>query len=36
MADAAGYLLKQMHGADQVGAVRTIATGQSVLDPQAR
>jgi len=25
-----------MRGSDQVGAVRTIAAGQSVLDPQAR
>jgi len=33
---AVGYPLKQMRGADQVGAVRTIAAGQSVLDPQAR
>ena len=36
MAGAAGYLLKQMRGADQVGAVRTIAAGRSVLDPHAR
>ena len=34
MAGAAGYVLKQIHGSDLVGAVRTVATGQSLLDPQ--
>ncbi|MER6000404.1 response regulator transcription factor [Nonomuraea angiospora] len=34
MAGAAGYVLKQIHGSDLVGAVRTIAAGQSLLDPQ--
>ncbi|MFC0551491.1 response regulator [Planotetraspora thailandica] len=33
MAGAAGYVLKQIHGSDLVGAVRTIARGQSLLDP---
>jgi DNA-binding NarL/FixJ family response regulator len=35
MAGAAGYVLKQIRGTDLVGAVRTIAAGQSLLDPQA-
>lgn len=35
MAGAAGYVLKQIRGSDLVGAVRTAATGQSMLDPQA-
>jgi DNA-binding NarL/FixJ family response regulator len=35
MAGAAGYVLKQIRGADLVGAVRTLASGQSLLDPQA-
>ncbi|GAA0921921.1 response regulator transcription factor [Nonomuraea longicatena] len=34
MAGAAGYVLKQIHGSDLVGAVRTLAAGQSLLDPQ--
>lgn len=34
MAGAAGYVLKQIRGADIVGAVRTIAAGQSLLDPR--
>ncbi|GIH78265.1 DNA-binding response regulator [Planobispora longispora] len=34
MAGAAGYVLKQIHGSDLVGAVRTVAAGQSLLDPQ--
>ncbi|GAA0410677.1 DNA-binding response regulator [Acrocarpospora corrugata] len=34
MAGAAGYVLKQIHGSDLVGAVRTIAAGHSLLDPQ--
>ena len=29
------YVLKQIRGTDLVGAIRTIATGQSLLDPQA-
>ncbi|MEU9181683.1 response regulator transcription factor [Streptomyces sp. NPDC048550] len=33
MAGAAGYVLKQIKGADLVAAVRTVATGQSMLDP---
>ncbi|MFB7169942.1 response regulator [Streptomyces sp. NPDC056254] len=33
MAGAAGYVLKQIKGADLVSAVRMIATGQSLLDP---
>jgi DNA-binding NarL/FixJ family response regulator len=35
MAGAAGYVLKQIRGTDLVGAVRTVAAGQSMLDPQA-
>src|SRR6266851_2492610 len=35
MAGAAGYVLKQIRGTDLVGAVRTIASGQSMLDPEA-
>jgi DNA-binding NarL/FixJ family response regulator len=35
MAGAAGYVLKQIRGSDLVGAVRTVASGQSMLDPQA-
>ncbi|GAA3012554.1 response regulator transcription factor [Streptosporangium longisporum] len=34
MAGASGYVLKQIHGSDLVGAVRTVAAGQSLLDPQ--
>ncbi|WP_066370268.1 response regulator transcription factor [Herbidospora mongoliensis] len=34
MAGAAGYVLKQIHGSDLVGAVRTVAGGQSLMDPQ--
>ncbi|MFF2819840.1 response regulator [Kitasatospora cineracea] len=33
MAGAAGYVLKQVKGADLVSAVRTVAAGQSMLDP---
>ena len=33
MAGAAGYVLKQVRGADLVGAVRTVAAGGSLLDP---
>ena len=35
MAGAAGYVLKQIHGTDLVGAVRTVAAGQSLLDPRS-
>jgi DNA-binding NarL/FixJ family response regulator len=35
MAGAAGYLLKQVTGTDLIGAVRTIASGGSLLDPRA-
>jgi len=35
MTGAAGYVLKQIRGADLVGAVRTVAAGQSMLDPRA-
>src|SRR5579875_569877 len=35
MAGAAGYVLKQIHGTDLVGAVRTVAAGESMLDPRA-
>ena len=35
MAGAAGYVLKQIHGSDLIGAVRTVASGQSLLDPSA-
>ncbi|GAA1008436.1 DNA-binding response regulator [Acrocarpospora pleiomorpha] len=34
MAGASGYVLKQIHGSDLVGAVRTVAGGHSLLDPQ--
>ncbi|MEV0236256.1 response regulator transcription factor [Nonomuraea sp. NPDC050786] len=34
MAGASGYVLKQIHGSDLVAAVRTVASGQSLLDPQ--
>jgi DNA-binding NarL/FixJ family response regulator len=33
MAGAAGYVLKQIRGNDLVGAVRAVAAGQSLLDP---
>ncbi|MEU9733881.1 response regulator transcription factor [Streptomyces sp. NPDC048002] len=33
MAGASGYVLKQIRGSDLVSAVRTVATGQSMLDP---
>ena len=33
MAGAAGYVLKQIKGSDLVFAVRTVASGQSMLDP---
>jgi DNA-binding NarL/FixJ family response regulator len=35
MAGASGYVLKQIHGSDLVGAVRTIAAGESLLDPKS-
>jgi two-component system response regulator DevR len=35
MAGAAGYVLKQIQGSDLVAAVRTVASGQSMLDPSA-
>src|SRR5450432_45168 len=35
MAGAAGYVLKQIRGTDLVGAVRAVAAGQSLLDPEA-
>jgi DNA-binding NarL/FixJ family response regulator len=35
MAGASGYVLKQIRGGDLVGAVRTIASGGSLLDPRA-
>ena len=35
MAGAAGYVLKQIRGTDLVGAVRAIAAGESILDPEA-
>ncbi|MEO3873852.1 response regulator transcription factor [Nonomuraea sp. B12E4] len=34
MAGASGYVLKQIHGSDLVSAVRTVASGQSLLDPR--
>jgi DNA-binding NarL/FixJ family response regulator len=35
MAGASGYVLKQIRGTDLVGAVRTVAAGESMLDPEA-
>ncbi|KNE79757.1 MULTISPECIES: response regulator [Streptomyces] len=35
MAGAAGYVLKQISGTDLVAAVRTVASGQSMLDASA-
>jgi DNA-binding NarL/FixJ family response regulator len=35
MAGAAGYVLKQIKGADIVDAVRRVAAGESLLDPDA-
>jgi DNA-binding NarL/FixJ family response regulator len=35
MAGAAGYVLKQIRGTDLVGAVRTVASGESMLDSEA-
>jgi len=34
MAGAAGYVLKQIRGTDLVDAVRRVAAGQSLLDPE--
>ena len=34
MAGASGYVLKQIRGTDLVGAVRTVASGESMLDPK--
>ncbi|MFF0430757.1 response regulator [Streptomyces sp. NPDC004327] len=34
MAGAAGYVLKQIGGSDLIAAVRTVATGKSLLDPR--
>lgn len=34
MAGAAGFLLKKVLGVDLAGAVRTVATGRSLLDPR--
>ncbi len=33
LAGAAGYVLKQIHGADLVDAIRRVASGESLLDP---
>ncbi|MET7702189.1 response regulator transcription factor [Streptomyces sp. NPDC005485] len=33
MAGASGYVLKQIRGSDLISAVRTVASGQSMLDP---
>jgi len=35
MAGAAGYVLKEIRGIDLVGAVRSVANGQSLLDSRA-
>ena len=35
VAGASGYVLKQTSGADLIGAVRSVAAGQSILDPHA-
>jgi DNA-binding NarL/FixJ family response regulator len=35
MAGAAGYVLKQIRGTDLIGAIRAVASGQSLLDPEA-
>ncbi|MCW2906166.1 MAG: two component transcriptional regulator, LuxR family [Actinomycetia bacterium] len=35
MAGASGYVLKQIRGTDLVGAVRALAAGESMLDPEA-
>jgi DNA-binding NarL/FixJ family response regulator len=33
MAGAAGYVLKEIGGQDLIGAVRTVAAGNSLIDP---
>ena len=35
MAGASGYVLKQIRGNDLISAVRSVAAGQSLLDPAA-
>lgn len=35
MAGASGYVLKQIKGSDLISAIRTVAGGQSMLDPGA-
>ncbi|TDE12287.1 response regulator transcription factor [Jiangella asiatica] len=35
MAGASGYVLKQIHGTDLIGAVRALAEGKSLLDPES-
>lgn len=35
MAGASGYVLKQIHGSDLTAAVRTVASGESLLDPHS-
>ncbi len=35
MAGASGYVLKQIRGFDLISAVRSVATGQSLLDPES-
>jgi DNA-binding NarL/FixJ family response regulator len=35
MGGAAGYVLKQIHGSDLIAAIRTVAAGQSLLDPRS-
>ncbi|WP_017541058.1 response regulator transcription factor [Nocardiopsis halophila] len=35
MAGASGYVLKQIHGGDLLGAIRTVAAGESLLDPRS-
>jgi DNA-binding NarL/FixJ family response regulator len=35
MAGAAGYVLKQIRSNDLIDAIRTVATGKSLLDPRA-
>jgi DNA-binding NarL/FixJ family response regulator len=35
MAGAAGYVLKEIQGTDLVEAIRTVARGQSLLDPRS-
>ena len=34
MAGASGYVLKQIRGSDLVGAIRQVAAGRSLLDPE--